>query len=219
MRIVAATGNHGKLAEIGTLLAPHGWEVVAQSEFAFAPIEETGATFIENALLKARHACAHSGLAAIADDSGLEVDALDGAPGIHSARYAGAGASNADNIRKLLENLHATATEPAQRTARFRCVLVYLRHRADPSPLIGSGVWEGRIIDTPVGDNGFGYDPVFFLDDLGKTAAQLTPSAKNRLSHRAQALRQLREMLEYDSRNSRNHPVAPRLKSDARHAS
>ncbi len=194
MRVVAATGNSGKLAEIGALLGD-GWEVVPQSAFGIGGGDalECGATFVENALIKARHACAHTGLAAIADDSGLEVDALDGAPGIHSARYAGNGASGDDNLRKLLENLAAVA--PAARTARFRCVLVFLRDPADPSPVIRTGVWEGRIAEAAAGDNGFGYDPVFFVDDLGKTAAQLEASLKNRLSHRGQALRRLSEAL------------------------
>ncbi len=193
MRVVAATGNRGKLAELSALLAPSGWEVVAQSEWGCGEVEETGATFVENALLKARHACAHTGLAAIADDSGLEVDALRGAPGIYSARYAGAGASSADNIRKLLANL--AAVEPAERGARFRCVLVYMRHPADPAPLISVGTWEGRIAEAPVGSSGFGYDPVFFLDHLGQTAAQLDAATKNRLSHRGQALSRLSALL------------------------
>ena len=199
MRIVAATGNRGKLTEISALLGT-AWEVIAQSELGVTEAEETGVTFIENALLKARNACAHTGLAAIADDSGLEVDALGGQPGIHSARYAGAGASSADNIRKLLKNL--AALESTAPTARFRCVLVYMRHPADPSPLVCSGAWEGRITDTPAGDNGFGYDPVFFLDGLGKTSAQLAPAVKNRLSHRAQALNQLRSSLISTAANS-----------------
>lgn len=193
MRVVAATSNPGKLAEFGALLAPDGWEVVAQSEFGFDDAVESAPTFVENALLKARHACAHTGLAAIADDSGLEVDALGGAPGIYSARYAGADASGADNIRKLLKNLEAV--EPAARTARFRCVLVFMRNATDPSPVISIGAWEGRITDAPAGDNGFGYDPVFFLEALGKTAAQLDPAVKNHLSHRGQALGRLRSLL------------------------
>ncbi|MGR3914815.1 MAG: RdgB/HAM1 family non-canonical purine NTP pyrophosphatase [Gammaproteobacteria bacterium] len=192
MRIVAATGNVGKLAELRALLAP-GCEVVAQAAFGVRDAIESGATFAENALLKARNACAHTGLAAIADDSGLEVDALHGAPGVHSARYAGAGASSADNMRKLLRALDAVA--PPLRTARFRCELVYLRDAKDAAPLAGAGVWEGRIAPAPRGDNGFGYDPVFFLDEFGMTAAQLGAECKNRLSHRAQALRQLQSLL------------------------
>ena len=198
MRVVAATGNRGKLAELSALLEPDGWDVVAQSELDginIGGVAETGVTFVENALLKARHACAHTGLAAIADDSGLEVDALGGAPGIHSARYAGVNASDADNIRKLLKNLTAAAVAPAARTARFRCVLVFMRDPADPSPVISTGTWEGRIAESPAGDNGFGYDPIFFLDPLGKTAAQLDASLKNRLSHRGQALSRLRALL------------------------
>ena len=195
MRVVAATGNRGKLAELNALLGPHGWDVVAQSELGVDSVAESGVTFIENALLKARHACARTGLAAIADDSGLEVDALGGAPGIHSARYAGVAASGADNIRKLLKNLAATAVEPAARTARFRCVLVFMRDPVDPSPVISTGTWEGRIADAPTGDGGFGYDPVFFIDPPGKTAAQLDAALKNRLSHRGRALGQLRSLL------------------------
>lgn len=195
MRVVAATGNRGKLAELSALLGPDGWDVVAQSELGVDGAAESGITFVENALLKARHACAHTGLAAIADDSGLEVDALGGAPGIHSARYAGVNACGADNIRKLLKNLAAATVAPAARTARFRCVLVFMRDPADPSPVISAGTWEGRIADAPAGDSGFGYDPVFFLDRLGKTAAQLDASLKNRLSHRGQALSLLRSLL------------------------
>ena len=195
MRVVAATANPGKLAELNAMLASHDWDIVAQSEFGVADVIETGLTFVENALLKARHACAHTGLAAIADDSGLEVDALDGAPGIRSARYAAdVGANAADNLRKLLKNL--ATLQPAQRTARFRCVLVFMRNATDPCPLISVGTWEGRIAEVPAGDNGFGYDPVFFVDDLGKTAAQLQPSVKNRLSHRGKALRQLQSLLQ-----------------------
>ncbi|MGR3984799.1 MAG: RdgB/HAM1 family non-canonical purine NTP pyrophosphatase [Gammaproteobacteria bacterium] len=192
-RIIAATGNAGKLAELRALLAPGGCEVVAQAALGVGEVEESGATFAENALLKARNACAHTGLAAIADDSGLEVDALHGAPGVYSARYAGAGASAADNIRKLLRELAEVA--PPQRTARFRCELVYLRDAEDAAPLAGAGVWEGRIAAAPRGGNGFGYDPVFFLDEFGMTAAQLGAECKNRLSHRARALRQLQSLL------------------------
>ena len=190
-RIVAATGNAGKLAELRALLAPR--EVVAQAELGVGEAEETGATFAENALLKARNACACTGLAAIADDSGLEVDALRGAPGVYSARYAGEGASGADNIRKLLRELEGVA--PPMRTARFRCALVYLRGADDESPLAGEGAWEGRIAEAPRGDGGFGYDPVFFLEEYGMTAAQLGAELKNRLSHRARALCQLRAKL------------------------
>lgn len=197
MRVLAATNNSAKLAELRAMLAPHGWEVVAQSEFDLKSVNETGATFVENALLKARNACEHSGLPAIADDSGLEVDALRGAPGIYSARYAGDNATDADNIQKLLKDLAATEFESNSetRTARFHCTLVYMRYPTDPSPLISIGTWEGQIAITPTGNNGFGYDPIFFLDDLGKTSAQLNPAEKNRLSHRGQALNQLLSQL------------------------
>ncbi len=193
MRVVAATSNRGKLAELSALLAARGWQVVAQAELGVASGAETAVTFIENALQKARHACAQTGLAAIADDSGLEVDALHGAPGIYSARYAGANAAAADNIGKLLTAL--SAVETAKRTARFHCALAYMRHPTDPSPLVSVGTWEGRIARAPRGDNGFGYDPIFLLDALGKTAAQLSASVKNQLSHRRQALRRLQASL------------------------
>lgn len=199
MRIVAATGNPGKLAELNAL-SPRGWEVVAQSEFGCGGAQETAVTFVENALIKARHACARTGLPAIADDSGLEVDALRGAPGVRSARYAGDAATAADNISKLLAELAAVgAVAPAARVARFRCVVVFMRHAADPAPRISCGVWEGRIADAPAGGRGFGYDPVFFVDARGKTAAQLEAAEKNRLSHRGQALRNLSDMLRAES--------------------
>lgn len=197
MRIVAATGNPGKLAELSALLA--NCEVVAQSEFGCEAADESAVTFVENALIKARHACARTGLPAIADDSGLEVDALGGAPGVHSARYAGthaSGATAADNIDKLLAELAAAgARDAADRAARFRCVLVWMRAAADPAPLISCGVWEGRIAAAPAGARGFGYDPVFVVDARGRTAAQLDAAEKNRLSHRGQALRRLNELL------------------------
>lgn len=203
MRIVAATGNPGKLAELSALGAlgqlgawPANWEVVAQSALNCDAAEESAGTFVENALIKARHACARTGLAAIADDSGLEVDALGGAPGVHSARYAGDNATGAENTAKLLAELAAAgARDAAARTARFRCVLVFMRAAADPAPLISCGVWEGRIAAAPAGARGFGYDPVFVVDARGRTAAQLAAAEKNRLSHRGQALRQLSELL------------------------
>ncbi|HET7923112.1 MAG TPA: RdgB/HAM1 family non-canonical purine NTP pyrophosphatase [Gammaproteobacteria bacterium] len=188
-RIVVATGNPGKLREISALLAGSGLEPVSQDALGVTGAEETGLTFVENALIKARHAAQVTGLPAIADDSGLEVDALDGAPGIHSARYAGARAGDAENLAKLLHALRAVP--PALRGARFRCVMVYLRHAQDPAPLICEGVWEGRILDAPQGDNGFGYDPVFRVPERGMSAAQLSPEEKNRLSHRARALHKL----------------------------
>lgn len=192
--IVLASNNAGKVREINQLLEGTGIRVVPQGDFGVPEAEETGLTFVENAILKARNAAQHSGLPAIADDSGIEVDALHGAPGIHSARYAGTGASDADNLIKLL---HALASVPeAQRGARFQCVLVYLRHAADPTPLISQGTWEGRILEAPRGENGFGYDPVFYVPTQGCSAAELDSAVKNGLSHRGQALRHLRRLLE-----------------------
>ncbi len=191
MRLVLASGNRGKIREIQALLAPHGVRVLPQTAFAVPEIEETAPTFVENALLKARNAARHSGLPALADDSGLEVDALAGAPGVYSARYAGPGADDRLNNAKLLETLEGFEGE--ERRARFRCVLVFLRHSYDPSPLIAEGTWEGLIATEPRGKGGFGYDPLFYLPELGRTAAELPPEEKNRLSHRGQALRQLLE--------------------------
>jgi XTP/dITP diphosphohydrolase len=190
-RLVIATGNPGKLAECRALLAPTQVAVLGQSDFDIESPRETGLSFIENAILKARHGTKISGLPTLADDSGLEVDALDGAPGIYSARYAGAEANDDANRAKLLDALKDCPK--SERTARFRCVLALMRHGADPAPSIFAGVWEGRIATTPAGDNGFGYDPVFFVPELGRTAAQLAPEQKNRLSHRGQALAALRE--------------------------
>ena len=187
--IVLATGNPGKVREINQLLAGSGIEVVPQSEFDVPEVEETGLTFVENALLKARNAARHSGLPAIADDSGLEVDALGGAPGIHSARYAGPDADDAANLQKLLDAMRGLPEQ--ERTARFQCVLVHLRHAEDPTPLIVQGTWEGRILEAPRGTGGFGYDPVFFVPERGCSAAELPPEEKNALSHRGQALRRL----------------------------
>ena len=191
-RLVLATANRGKARELGALLGP-GWEILLQSECGVAPVEETGATFGENALLKARHAAAATGLPALADDSGLEVDALGGAPGVYSARYAGPGASDAQNIDRLLAEL--AGVPPEQRTARFRCVLAFVRDAADPRPLIAEGAWEGRITGAPRGINGFGYDPVFEDPALASTAAELAPAAKNERSHRGRALRILGDLL------------------------
>ena len=188
-RIVLASNNPGKVREIAQLLADRRIQVIPQSEFGVPDIEETGLTFVENAILKARNAAQHSGLPAIADDSGLEVDALDGAPGIRSARYAGPGASDRDNNEKLLEALREVPEEA--RGARFQCLLVYLRHPADPTPLICQGTWEGRILFQPRGRQGFGYDPLFFVPDQNCTSAELPPEVKNRLSHRGRALREL----------------------------
>ncbi len=188
-RIVLATGNQGKVREIGQLLSDSHLGIVPQSDFAVPEAEETGLSFVENAIIKARNAAHHTGLPAIADDSGLEVDALNGAPGIYSARYAGVGHGDAANNRKLLAALDGLTEQ--QRSARFQCVMVYLRHALDPTPLICQGTWEGRILASPVGSGGFGYDPVFFVPTHNYSAAELQDSDKNRLSHRGQALRLL----------------------------
>lgn len=187
--IVLASSNPGKLREFNQLLGSLQIEVVPQSHFNVADAEETGLSFVENALIKARHAARLTNLPALADDSGLEVDALRGAPGIYSARYAGANASDAQNLEKLLEQLHDIP--PPERTARFQCVLVYLRHAFDPTPLICQGTWEGSILTEPRGSNGFGYDPIFFIPSLSCSAAELDAPTKNSLSHRGQALRDL----------------------------
>jgi len=191
--IVLASNNAGKVREINQLLAPAGISVRPQSELGIDEAEETGLSFVENAILKARHAARASGLAAIADDSGLEVDALDGAPGIYSARYAGPGADDRTNCDKLLAALDGVPE--AERGARFQCVMVYLRHALDPTPLICQGTWEGRILHAPRGANGFGYDPVFLVPGLDRSAAELDADTKNRLSHRGQALSQLARRL------------------------
>jgi len=185
-RIVLATGNKGKVKEFSELLADQDISIVPQSDFGVPDAAETGLTFVENAILKARNAAQHTGLPAIADDSGLEVDFLNGAPGIYSARYAGDGGSAANNA-KLLEALSAVADE--RRGARFQCLLVYLRHADDPTPLICQGTWEGRILHAPQGEAGFGYDPLFFVPGEGCSAAELPAARKNELSHRGQALR------------------------------
>ena len=185
--IVLASSNAGKVREINQLLAGLDIKVRPQSEFNVEDAEETGLTFVENAILKARNAAAHTGLPAIADDSGLEVDALDGAPGIYSARYAGPGAGDRANLEKLLEALRDVAE--AERSARFQCLLVYLRHAGDPTPLICQGTWEGRILFEPRGEGGFGYDPVFYVPTHDCSSAELAAETKNSLSHRGQALR------------------------------
>jgi XTP/dITP diphosphohydrolase len=188
-KIVLATNNPGKVREINEMLAGYDLSVVSQSTFNVPDIEETGLTFVENALLKARNACLHTGFPAIADDSGLEVDALKGAPGIYSARYAGQGATDEANLQQLLDDLREIPQ--AERTARFQCLMVYLRHPHDPTPLVFQGTWEGRILDAPRGENGFGYDPVFFIPTHNCASAELEPDIKNSLSHRGQALRAL----------------------------
>ena len=192
-RIVLASNNAGKVREFNQLLTGSDVEVLPQSEFDVIEAEETGLTFVENAILKARNAAEHTGLPAIADDSGLEVDALDSAPGIYSARYAGIGASDLQNLEKLLADINDVPD--AQRTARFQCLMVYMRHAKDPTPQIFQGTWEGRILHTPQGDNGFGYDPIFFVPTHNCSSAELEPDVKNSLSHRGQALKQLIEAL------------------------
>jgi XTP/dITP diphosphohydrolase len=187
--IVLASNNAGKVREINELLSAEGIRVIPQGELGVPEAEETGLSFVENALLKARNAAEHSGLASIADDSGIEVDALRGSPGIYSARYAGAGASDAANVDRLLTELRDVPE--AERTARFQCLMVYMRHAQDPTPVICQGTWEGRILFAPRGENGFGYDPVFYVPETGCSAAELPSAAKNRLSHRGQALAKL----------------------------
>jgi XTP/dITP diphosphohydrolase len=188
-RIVLASNNAGKVREFSQLLAQSHIQVIPQNQLGVPEADETGLSFVENAILKARNAAAYSGLAAIADDSGLEVDALGGAPGIYSARYAGSGASDAANLTKLLTDLEGV--EEARRSARFQCLMVYLRHAADPTPVVCQGTWEGSILYGPQGENGFGYDPVFFVPTQHCSAAELDSEIKNALSHRGQALRKL----------------------------
>ncbi len=189
--IVLASGNLGKIREIQAILQND--KILPQSQFNVVEPEETGSTFVENAIIKARNAALHCQRPAIADDSGLVVDALNGAPGVISARYAGVGASDQANLQKLLVELQGVSF--AQRTARFICVMVYLRHANDPTPIIAQGVWEGLILDHAVGENGFGYDPVFWVAEHQCSSAQLTAEQKNALSHRGQALRLLQQQL------------------------
>lgn len=193
-KIVLATANPGKLRELQAVLAGLDFEIVPQSAFGVPEVEETGLTFIENALLKARNAAFYTGLPALADDSGLAVDTLGGVPGIYSARYAGAGAGDRANIGKLLAELEGVPAE--RRTARFVCVLALLHHPADPTPLICQGSWEGTILTEPRGEGGFGYDPIFFVPGEQRTAAELEPAVKNQISHRGQALVLLRRYLQ-----------------------
>ncbi|WP_163557964.1 XTP/dITP diphosphatase [Halomonas sp. NO4] len=199
-RLVLASANSGKLREFNQLLVPLGVRVQPQADFGVGDVEETGLTFVENALLKAREASRVSGLPALADDSGLEVDALNGQPGIYSARYAGEPRSDARNNAKLLEALAAVPV--AARRARYWCVLVLLRHAEDPVPLIVQRSWKGEISSEPRGDGGFGYDPLFWLPDQGKTAAQLAAEEKNRLSHRGRALQALLAAMQETARLS-----------------
>lgn len=200
-QVVLASSNAGKLREIGAMVAHLDMDLVPQSVFGITEAEETGLSFVENAIIKARHASAQAGLPAIADDSGIEVDCLDGAPGIYSARYAGAGASDEDNLKLLVENaFDADGDKPA---ARFQCFMVYLNHTRDATPVIAQGTWEGYLVRTPRGQNGFGYDPVFYVPEHGCTSAELPPEVKNRISHRALALQELlQKMTDWISRHT-----------------
>ena len=188
-RVVLASGNAGKLREIAQLLEGLNLEILPQSEFDVPEIEETGLTFVDNAILKARNAAHHTGLPAIADDSGIAVDVLRGRPGIYSARFAGVGATDEENLEKLIRMVKPFPDE--ERTARFICSMVYIRHEEDHVPVIAEGVWEGQLITESKGDNGFGYDPIFYLSSHQCTSAELPPEIKNKLSHRGQALRKL----------------------------
>jgi XTP/dITP diphosphohydrolase len=192
-RLVIASANAGKVREIEQLLRGLPYQPVSQASLGVRSPEETEDTFLGNALIKARHAAAATGLAALADDSGIEVDALGGAPGVHSARFAGADASDADNNAKLVAAL--AGVEGAARSARYRCVLVLVEHASDSSPLVAQASWEGLILDSPRGTGGFGYDPYFWVPELGLSAAQLTSEQKNAVSHRGRALAQLRTVL------------------------
>lgn len=193
-KIILASGNKGKLREFSQVLGDLNVEVIPQSEYNVSDADETGLSFVENAILKARHASKATGLPALADDSGLEVDALQGAPGIYSARFSGADATDKKNNYLLLEKLQGVPVD--QRTARFRCVLVFMRHANDPTPLICQGSWEGIILEQLSGENGFGYDPLFLIPELEKTSAQLPSDEKNRISHRGQAVALLKASIE-----------------------
>lgn len=192
-KLVLATSNKGKLAELQPLLADVGYALVAQGELGVEDAVEDGLSFVENAILKARHACAATGLPALADDSGLVVDALDGEPGLYSARYAGTHGDSAANIARLLERMQGLEGE--QRRAHFHCVIVLMRHARDPQPIVAEGRWPGLILEAPRGNGGFGYDPVFLVPEQQHTAAELDPALKNRISHRGLALAALRERL------------------------
>ncbi|MES9944667.1 MAG: non-canonical purine NTP pyrophosphatase, RdgB/HAM1 family [gamma proteobacterium symbiont of Ctena orbiculata] len=192
-KIVLASNNAGKVREINQLLVSEHITVVAQKEFSIPDAIEDGLSFVENAIKKARHAASLSGLPAIADDSGIEVDALNGAPGIYSARFAGPGATDEANLQKLLAHLKQTPDD--QRNARFQCLLVYMRHAEDPTPIICQGTWEGKILTEPRGENGFGYDPIFYVPTHDCSSAELAPEIKNSLSHRGQALKKLLQAL------------------------
>jgi XTP/dITP diphosphohydrolase len=193
MKAVLASSNVGKLKELAAILEPLGYELVRQSELGIDTPPETGTTFVENALLKARHAARLSGLPAIADDSGIEVDALGGRPGVWSARYAGEHATDLANLQKMLDELKDVAAE--KRTARYRCVIAFTHTADDPAPLIAQGAWEGRVLTAPRGTGGFGYDPIFQPSGLEQTAAELPSAEKNARSHRGEALRALARLL------------------------
>ena len=203
-KIVLASGNKKKITELQDILGQFGMQVIPQTELGVPEAEETGLTFVENAILKARNAARHTGLPAIADDSGIEVDALNGAPGIYSARFSGEGATDARNNALLVEKLRDVPER--ERTARYRAVIVMMRHADDPTPLITQGSWEGRIVLDPRGQGGFGYDPHFFLPALGKTAAELSSTEKHALSHRGKALASLIDMLGHQTNDNRNQP-------------
>jgi len=188
-QVVLASSNPGKLKEMKILLAGIDYEVLAQAQFSVSDVEETGLSFVENAILKARHAAQHAGLPAIADDSGIQVDVLGGAPGIYSARYAGLNASDEENLNLMLENVRATGARQA--AARFQCVMAYVGHAGDAMPLIAQGTWHGSIVMEPRGENGFGYDPVFFVPTHQCTSAELPFEEKNRISHRGLAMQKL----------------------------
>jgi XTP/dITP diphosphohydrolase len=192
-QLVLASGNVGKLRELSVILDDLGYQLNAQAEYGVSEVTETGTTFVENAIIKARHAASLTGLPALADDSGIEVDALDGAPGVYSARFSGPAADDAANNALLVERLQAVPD--AERSARYRAVIVFMRHARDPSPLICEGSWEGMIQLQPAGEGGFGYDPYFFLPELGCTSAELSAAEKNRISHRGMALVELKKKL------------------------
>lgn len=194
-KIVIASGNAGKLREFQQLLASCGFEVLPQSDFNVSNAYETGTTFVENAIIKARHACQQTGLPAIADDSGIEVDALHGRPGVYSARYSGDNANDQSNNQKLLAELNGVPTE--KRTARYHAVLAFMRHAEDPTPILCHGTWEGIILTEPRGENGFGYDPLFFVPTHNCASAELDKAEKNRISHRGKAMAELLEKLKH----------------------
>lgn len=190
-KIVLASGNNKKLVELKSILGDFDIQLIPQSQFQVSDALEDGQTFIENSLKKARHACRETGLPAIADDSGIEVDYLNGAPGVYSARFAGENASDNDNVIKLLKSLNGV--EMNRRTARYQCVIVYMRHADDPTPLISQASWAGKLLDKPVGTGGFGYDPIFYCENAEKTAAEMSPEEKAKVSHRGKALAHFRK--------------------------